>query len=123
MQRFTALGAMMLALAVTGCGGGIGPAGELEKGWELMVAKNYPSARDHYEQMLEEYPDNPYALLNLGVAYQQLGETSRARASFEAAIAHGTSAEITLLTDEGGVREQTMTVAEQAQANLETLGS
>lgn len=121
MRRFIALGVTMMALTLAGCAA-TGPAGELQEGWELMVAEDYPAARDHYEGILAENPDNPYAHLNLGVAYHRLGETERARRHYEAAVAHGGEAEITQVADEDGVAPETSTVADQARENLRRMG-
>lgn len=119
MRRFIALGVTMAALFVAGCASG--PSAELRKGWELMVAEDYAAARDQYEAVLVEYPNNPYALLNLGVAYHRLGETERARANYQAAIEHGGNAEVTQVAEETGVDSRTSTVADLARQNLEAL--
>lgn len=88
-----------------------------------MLAKDYPAARAHYESMLEEYPENPYAHLNLGVAYQRLGETGPARRHYEAAVEYGGSAEVSRVAEEEGAAPRTTTVAELARQNLESLGN
>lgn len=117
MQRFVALGAILTGLVLAGCASG--PDAELEEGFDLLVAQDYADARDHYESMLDEHPDNPYVHLNLGVAYQQLGERELARRHFEAAIAHGGGAEVTRVAEEAGVAAETSTVVELARQNLE----
>lgn len=119
MQRFIARGVMVLALLLTGCASG--PSAELEDGWEFMMAQNYPAARDQYKAILTEYPDNPYAHLNLGVAYQTLGEYDLARLHYEAAIANGGEAEISRVVLDGAVDEQVTTVADKGRENLQTL--
>ena len=117
MQKFLAPGALLMALMLAGCARG--PSAELEKGFDLLVAEDYAAARDHYENMLTEHPDNPYVHLNLGVAYQRLGEGDLARQHFEAAIANGGGAEVTRVAEEGGIGAQTSTVVDLARQNLE----
>lgn len=94
---------------------------ELKRGWELMVANEYADARDHYEAMLVDYPENPYALLNLGVAYQELGDTDLAREHYEAALANGANAEIAEVAEKGQIAAKPTTVADLARQNLASL--
>ena len=119
-QRLVAFGVTIVALVLAGCASG--PSTDLAEGWELMLAEDYATARDHYEAMLVEYPENPYAHLNLGVAYQRLGETGPARRHYEAAVEHGGSAEVTRVAEEEGTAPRTTTVAELARQNLQSLG-
>lgn len=116
-------GAAIIAFLLAGCAGDPGSdAGVgLEQGWGLMLAKEYPAARDHYEGMLVEFPTNPYVHLNLGVAYQRLGNRDLARQHYEAAIAYGAEAEVTRVVKEGEVAPSVTTVADQARDNLLTL--
>ena len=119
MKRLITAGLLMTGLLLAGCASGTDLS--LKEGWELMVAKEYPAARDHYEAMLEEKPGNPYAHLNLGVAYQHLGERELAREHYEAAIATGGSAEISMVAEQGAVNPQPSTVAEVARENLKSI--
>lgn len=124
MKNPTMPGVIALAMALALPLGACAPSGadaELKEGWELMVAKDYPAARDHYEAMLTEYPDDPYAHLNLGVAYHQLGELDLAKRHYEAAIAEGGNAEISMVAEEGSVESRPDTVAEVARKNLDTI--
>lgn len=118
MQR-NLLAAVLFALLIAGCAAGASPG--LKRGWELMVAEDYAGAVDHYEGMLKDYPDNPYALLNLGVAYQRLGEFDRARPNYEAAIVHGKTSSVTRVAEKSGIKTQTTTVSDLARINLATL--
>jgi len=119
MRRFFARSVTIIALFLAGCATGAGA--DLKKGWELMLAKDYPAARDVYENMLAEYPDNPYAHLNLGVAYQNLGNTDLARRHYEAAIEFGGAAEVTRVVQKGEVISHVTTVADKGRENLQTL--
>ena len=120
MRSIVTPGIVALGLIFSGCAPS-GPHADLKEGWELMVAKDYDAARDHYEAMLAEYPGNPYAHLNLGVAYHQLGNPDLAREHYEVAIAEGGNAEISMISEEGNVGSRPTTVAEIARTNLDAL--
>ena len=120
MTKLITAGLVATGLLLAGCASGTDLA--LKEGWELMVAKEYAAARDHYEAMLEDYPGNPYAHLNLGVAYQHLGKPDLARQHYEAAIATGGNAEISMVAEQGAVNSLPSTVAEVARKNLDSMG-
>lgn len=52
----------------------------------LFNTKNYEKAEEKFLQILERYPDNVYALSNLGVVYFQQGKYQKAEASLTKAI-------------------------------------
>ncbi len=72
MRRLAVVGAMMSWLLLSGC---TGQSEALDDGWSMIVAEEYASARAHYQSMLAEDPNNPYVNLNLGVAFEELGDT------------------------------------------------
>jgi tetratricopeptide (TPR) repeat protein len=119
MKALLAASLMVLAMSLAGCE--TGASKELKKGWKLILAKDYASARDQYEATLVKYPDNPYALLNLGFVSQQLGDYRSARKNYEAAIIHGGSAEVSRVVEGDNVTPRTTTVADKARENLQTL--
>jgi tetratricopeptide (TPR) repeat protein len=119
MQRFLACCVTILALSLTGCA--TGASTELRDAWKLMLEEDYAGARDIYQGVLAEYPTNPYAHLNIGFAYQQLGENALAREHYEAAIEHGGKAEVTRVVIEGEVVSKVTTVADKGRENLQTL--
>jgi general secretion pathway protein D len=47
-------------------------------GYSYLQAKDYDNAGDYYEKALAINPDNPYAVLNMGVIYQEKGEDEKA---------------------------------------------
>lgn len=118
MRGFSVLATTILGLLLAGCASQ--SSSGLQEGWELMVAKEYAAARDQYKSVLEEDPDNPYAHLNLGVAYHRLGQTQRANRQYELAIEHGGSARVTQVAEETGIASRTTTVADQARQNLQS---
>lgn len=119
MRKFMLLGVTIAALTLAGCA--TGPSAGLAKGWKLMVSQKFPAAVDQYQKVLKKYPDNPYAHLNLGVAYQRLDKTDLARQQYQAAVKYGGSAQVTQVAQEKGVNARTTTVADLARQNLKTL--
>ncbi|SHK17889.1 glycosyltransferase [Rhodothermus profundi] len=59
---------------------------QLLEGEELFVRGAYPQALQRFESVLEQEPDNPYALNDAGLAYAELGQLERAVACFERAL-------------------------------------
>ena len=57
------------------------------KGYEALSDANYADAEGYLSEALYLNPDNPYALLNLGEVYQEMGYTERARQMYEKVIA------------------------------------
>ena len=82
MKKILARCVTILALSLSGCV--TGASTELRDAWKLMLVEDYAGARDIYQDVLAEYPTNPYAHLNMGFAYQQLGENALAREHYEA---------------------------------------
>ena len=121
MRKRAMLGAIAAGILLSACASE--RHSELEQGWDLMVAKDYAAARDHYERMLAEDPTNPWANLNLGVAYEELGDKEKAARYYQAAIANGRDAEIGVVAETGNVAERGTTVETVAQENLRALGS
>lgn len=119
MQGLWLRGVLVSSLLLAGCA--TGASKELEDGWKLMIDADYAGARDHYEGMLADYPENPYVHLNLGVAYHQLGNVDLARQHYEAAVQYGESAEVTRVVEKGEVAPTTTTVADKGRENLALL--
>ncbi len=115
MRRLTIL---FFSLLLFACASG-DPAHE--KAWEAMVAQDYAAARDRYENILAERPDDAYAHLNLGVAYANLGNYPSAREHYNAAIKYGGDAKGSRVVEAGQVSSRDATVADLARANLQTL--
>jgi tetratricopeptide (TPR) repeat protein len=106
---------MMLA----GCAG---QGAEHDGAWRSIVAEDYSSARAQYESILAADPDNPYANLNLGVAYEELGDTALAAKHYQVAIASGTEAQILEVAQDGNTAGRSTTVKQVATENLARLG-
>ena len=119
MRKLAVVGAVLTGLLLSGCSG----QGEaLDNGWKMIAAQDFSSARAHYQSMLAENPNNPYANLNLGVAYEELGDNQLAAKHYQVAIANGKDAEIQEVAQDGKSAPRSATVAKIAQENLAGLG-
>ena len=74
MQRFLARCVTIMALSLAGCA--TGASSELRDAWKLILVEDYAGARGIYQEVLAEYPTNPYAHLNIGFAYQRAKDDS-----------------------------------------------
>jgi tetratricopeptide (TPR) repeat protein len=57
------------------------------EGFQAIAGKNYGQAEKNLEKALFINPENPYALLNMGVVYQETGRLDKARQMYEKLIA------------------------------------
>ena len=57
------------------------------EGFQEISRKNYGQAEVNLKKALSINPDNPYALLNMGVVYQETGRLDKARQMYERLIA------------------------------------
>jgi general secretion pathway protein D len=57
-----------------------------DQGFELLESEDYDTAEGYFKRALEINPDNPYALLNLGVVYDVKGEREKAIRMYEKVI-------------------------------------
>jgi len=119
MRKLAVVGAVFTGLILSGCSG---QNDDLDNGWNLITAQDYSSARAHYQSMLAEDPNNPYANLNLGVAYEELGDNEMAAKHYQVAIANGKESEIQEVAQDGNTAHRSTTVAKVAQENLAELG-
>ena len=55
-------------------------------GYQFLETKEYDKAKQYFEQALEINPDNPYALLNMGVVYEAQGNRDEAIKMYEKVI-------------------------------------
>ena len=119
MRRLAIAGTLALGL-LAGC---TSPTPRADDGWAMLVAQDYAGARAYYEQAVAANPDDPYVHLNLGVAYEKLGDKERAAQHYRVALANGQEAEITEVAEDGRVAARRTTVARLAEENLAGLGS
>jgi general secretion pathway protein D len=57
-----------------------------DQGFELLESEDYDTAEGYFKRALEINPDNPFALLNLGVVYDVKGEREKAIKMYEKVI-------------------------------------
>ena len=55
-------------------------------GYSHLRLSEYDKAMEYYKRAIEINPENPYALLNMGVIYEKLGETDQAIEMYERLI-------------------------------------
>lgn len=89
----------------------------------MIVAEDYQAAQAYYQGKLADNPDNPYANLNLGVTYEELGNLDLAVKHYQLAVANGKKAKIQEVAQDGSAKKSATTVSKVAQENLATLGS
>ena len=117
---FAVVSAVTAGLLLSGCSS---QSTDLDDGWKLIKTEDYASARAHYQSVLAEKPNNPYAYLNLGVVLEELGDTTMAAKHYQIAIANGKDAQILEVAQDGNVAGRSTTVAKIAEENLASLGS
>ncbi len=90
--------------------------------WNSIVAQDFATARAKYESILAKDPNNPFANLNIGVAYEELGDISMAAKHYQAAAANGGNAEIVEVAQDGSTAQRRTTVEKVARENLARIG-
>jgi len=84
-MNFKLIIAGLLTLAIVNCASTPTESPDMElseQAYEAIVAGNYEKAEAILEVALSINPDNPYALLNLGVVYQNTGRIDEAREQY-----------------------------------------
>ncbi|MGB8841253.1 MAG: tetratricopeptide repeat protein [Aliidongia sp.] len=93
-----------ILLVVTGCGDAAPDPAEMAKlayrhGIEAIEAHDFAAAERYLVEAAGQEPDDPYILLNLGVAYQNLGKLDEARAAYRHAAETGEHLKPVRVTD------------------------
>ena len=95
-SRLSAMGLVTVLLVACGGAGqgesrpsspGVGPKGNVAEGEALIEQGEFEKARDLFEGIVSESPDNPKAQYYLGVAKKNLGDVDAAISHYEKAIA------------------------------------
>ena len=68
-------------------------------GYRCLQNKEYDKAEEYLERALEINPDNPYALLNMGVVYEIKGDKNKAIKIYEKLLAINPDARAGVSTD------------------------
>lgn len=86
-----------------------------EQGFQELSGRNYREAERFLDEALSLNPDNPYALLNMGVVYQNTGRMEEAKEMYEKVIALAPEGKATVSNKGSAVGKP---LAELARENL-----
>lgn len=118
-----ALVSILLLIVLSGCG--LNSQAELpydmtiaNKGYRAMVQRNYEEAEAFFDLALSVNPNNPYALLNLGVVYHNTGRLEQAKQMYRKVIELKSTQKAKYATDN---RSQGKMLSEIAEKNLRAL--
>ncbi|MGD2125827.1 MAG: type II secretion system secretin GspD [Desulfobacteraceae bacterium] len=89
-----------------------------ELGYAYLEAKEYDKAKEHFLKALEINPENPYALLNMGVVYEAEGKRGEAIKMYERVISLNPDAVAVTSTDP---ERKGQRIVDIARDNLERL--
>jgi Flp pilus assembly protein TadD len=78
---------VILPLVLAGCASSHGGMKLVNKGFNHIEKGELVDAETVLTEAVQKYPDNPYAVLDLGTVYQRTGRFDRAREMFEKVIA------------------------------------
>ena len=112
---------VFLFLSVLGCASSppASPDMELsEQAFEAIAAGDYEKAEAVLEVALSINPENPYALLNLGVVYQNTGRIEKAREQYVRLILMNAKEKAHKSNIEGMEGKSLVDIAKQNLANL-----
>jgi tetratricopeptide (TPR) repeat protein len=118
-----ALASIIIVIMLSGCG--MNRQANLpydmtiaNKGYEAMIRQDYDEAEAFFDLALSVNPVNPYALLNLGVVYQNTGRIEKAKNMYLKVIELNSEIKATHTTD---ITYQGKTLADIAETNLRTI--
>lgn len=117
----TATKALAVVLLLGACA--MQPENSLQPGLAALHKGSFVEAEAHFESMLANDPQDPYALLNLGVAKARLGKTGEAEQLYRKAILTGGNAPVRSVVRYQGEQDVESTVAAVAERNLADLGT
>ncbi len=109
---------LMVSLLIAGCATLGGDMAYSNRGFEEICQDNCAKAEEYLKKALEINPNNPYALLNLGVVYQRTGRPELARQMYQKVIDLDAK-ESAQRSNEDWARGKSL--ADIAKKNLETL--
>lgn len=115
--------AAILVLIVTGCAGTSNSAIPYDmtltnEGYNELMRSNFEQAEAFFELALSVNPENPYALLNLGVVYQNTGQIDKAKQMYQKVIDMNSQLTAKSSTDS---KFEGKSLAEIAKINIKSL--
>jgi general secretion pathway protein D len=115
------IGIFMISLLSAGLFAGCATTGSdmaySNQGFEELTKRNYTKAEDYLEKALVINPKNPYAILNMGVVYQNTGRPEMAREMYQRVIDLETKAAAERSNQDWALGRN---LADIAKKNLET---
>lgn len=90
-----------------------------ERAYAALSSKDYATAESLYGEMLKKNPNDPWALFNLGVVYQNTGRVAEAKASYEKVVRLNPQDVVGATTD--GNKGAGTTLADLAKRSLASL--
>ena len=115
MRRLIVCSALVAGFMVAGCS--VDDESH-RNAWGSIVAQDFNSARSQYESILASNPNDPYANLNIGVAFEELGDNAMAAKHYQIAIANGENSPISEVAQDGATAGRETTVKTVATENL-----
>jgi Tfp pilus assembly protein PilF len=115
------LAIVLLPIVLIGCASTPEKAPDInlsEQAFEAITAGDYEKAEALLEVALSINPDNPYALLNLGVVYQQTGRIDQAREQYVKVILLDSQEKVFTSNVKGLEGEKLVDIAKRNLENL-----
>lgn len=94
-----------------------------DMGFDMLSKKRYQEAKDYFDEALDIDPDNPYALINQGVVYEQLGQPDRAVAAYKKVLSLAPQGVAAGASDQRRVGASLLEIARENLARLEANGA
>lgn len=118
-----ALVSLILIVVLTGCGMNSQKALPYDmtlanEGYEELIRQNFDQAEAFFDLALSINPQNPYALLNLGVVYHNTGRYEQAKQMYQKVIELDKETKAKQTTDKN---YKGKTLAEIAETNLRAI--
>ena len=107
-----------LTLFLSGCATTTSDMAYSDRGFEELSKHSYQKAEEYLEKALEINPNNPYAILNMGVVYQNTGRPEKAREMYNKVIEMDSKAAASRSNKDWAVGKE---LADIARKNLQTL--
>ncbi len=85
MKKFYLFLVVVIAIFVSGCLGGT-EASLVERGFQQILDDELVAAEASFDEVLRLNPDNAYALLNLGVVYENTNRIEKAKEMYNKVI-------------------------------------